>query len=398
MPRHSDVAERLKFHYKQMGVNDTHPLFKKLIPFTTDFKQYIASSRIDKRALMWALLAYMQHIKGTEESPAGLLNEALQRDLNKLKPKRGSSAGMLSKLSKKQEAAEFLVKATPSTAARFQSRLVDSAGLGKSEYSIDALTPSRPTHPSGELPSDRTPLMKAKGGLYQRELAAPSLKLYRKVAPPILEPVSVPLSQEKLDELKQAHPQLFEPKPDTFSFQITKNGIISRQGIPRPVSQGAVIGMSASEIFKKFGLISINTPWGTHYHLAHRQGWVLGGSQSHWNLDAATAGSNYHTLFFIESPAKSLVLKEEVGISVQGQVYYHRTLPIPIKITYTLRWGNGREIQKSIYPLDPEAPKRGSHLLAEAAFFSVRTPKRKAEDEAADKPAKKTHLPGSKGN
>lgn len=376
------LRHRLKDHFEEMGVSVDHPLYNDLASFTIEYKNYRNSSRIHTSALIWALFSYVKKREEDHLSSAGLMSDTLSQQIQKLPVKTGSTSGLLRRLSKQQDKAHFLVKATPETARRFETRLKESASLGQSTYQMDVLSPYRPEQASSYLPSAKTPFRQQNDAYYQRELSAPTFELYRRVdVPPPPQPVAMPLSPRSIDKLRSEHPQLFEPKPDTFSFTISKKGIQSRAGVPRPVSQGKVVGLSATDIFKKFRLISIDTPWGTHYHLAHRHGWGIGGSQSLANLDPATAGSNYQTLFFIESPAKSLVLKEDVEIEVRGTVYYHDSLPIPKKITYDLYWGNGKHIQKSIYPLNPEGPKQGSSAMAEAAFFSVKTPKRPERGE-----------------
>ena len=383
--KHTAIKHRLKLHFSKMGINLHHPLLSELLNFSIQFKNYSDASRIDKRGLKWALFAYLKQEKEEGSSVDELMTDNLASEIRTLKPKSGSTAGLLARLSRRQETAHFLVKATPKTATRFQSRLKHKSSIGQSTYTMDTLTPRRPEQPSSFLPSIKTPFRTEEDGLYKKELSAPSFELYR-LMEPVQAPAPVPMmiSDITLEHMKKTHPKLFEPKPDTFSFTITKKGILSREGVPRPVSQGRVVGLSAAEIFKKFGLISIDTPWGTHYHHAHRQGWMLEGSQSLANLDPATAGSNYQTLFFIESPAKRLVLEEGVDIKVEGTVYYHETLPIPVKISYKLSWGNGRKIHKSIYPLEPEGPKQGSNALSEAAFFAIKTPRRKVHDDTRE--------------
>ena len=145
--------------------------------------------------------------------------------------------------------------------------------------------------------------------------------------------------------------------------------------------------MSAIEVFKQFGAVIIDTPSGRFFHHAHRRGWSLGGVQEMENLDIGTAGSNYQTLFFIESPAKDKVLKDSDNIDVLGRVYYHSRLPIPQKIVYELTWGNSPKIRKSIYPLCPQKPSLAEHKLAKAAFHSVESPKKRGnvdEDDEKD--------------
>jgi hypothetical protein len=367
------VRLRLNLQLTIMGVNNKHPLFTDLIEFAVDFKHYDDSSRVDRRALKWVIFAFIKEKKALGVKIDDLLDADLNHDLSSIKPKKGSTEGMLSKLSKRLEPGEFAFSGTPRSKARFEDAL---KARGSSQFSMVELSP-RSAEQAPYSPASKTPFRTKEGIFYERLLSAPSLQIYQKRdsdETPYQCEFSLP--DEALALLKKEKPDLFNPKPDTFSFIITKEGIRSREGVPRPVSQGAVVGMSAVEIFKRFGLITIETPWGKHFHHAHRQGWILCGAQSRDNLDPSTAGANYQTLFYIESPAKTLVIEQGVEIEVKGTVHYHETLPIPVKITYQLKWGHGREIRKSIYPLDGQGPTQGANKVARAAFWAVRTPGR----------------------
>ena len=115
-------------------------------------------------------------------------------------------------------------------------------------------------------------------------------------------------------------------------------------------------GYSAAEIFKHLG-VNFNPRMARYFHLAHRQGWAMGGDQSKENLDPATAGSNYTTLFYIESTIKYLLKDKNVSeIEVIGNIVFHESVPgLPVKITYTCKWENGA-FSKDIYPLNPRRP------------------------------------------
>ncbi len=158
---------------------------------------------------------------------------------------------------------------------------------------------------------------------------------------------------------KQFAESFFHEKAETtsFSFVVTANGIKQRAGESRSCGQKeAVGGYSAAEIFEKLG-VQFNKKISKHFHLAHRHGWGLGGAQVKANIDPATAGSNYTTLFWIESTIRYLLNRKDIAeINVQGSITFHKDIPgLPEKITYTCSWPQG-EFVKDIYPLRPRRP------------------------------------------
>ena len=181
--------------------------------------------------------------------------------------------------------------------------------------------------------------------------------------------------------LKAAHPEWFEHEPSTtFSFQVTKDEVLYRSQAKRPCSQKQVTGYSAESFFDACGAIIVEKTRGSFYHLGHRHGWSLGGKQAVDNLDPATAGSNYSSLFYIESPLKKLLLEGECEVmTVNGVVKYHDELPLPEQITYELMWGNGRSAQVVIRPLEYDSPTKDEYNVVDALYRFIRTPKKSME-------------------
>lgn len=152
----------------------------------------------------------------------------------------------------------------------------------------------------------------------------------------------------------------------TFSFTVTKDGIQKRANTKRSCTQKkAAKGYSAAEIFKALGA---KFDENKQIHWAHRQGHLMGGKQALENLDPATAGSNYTTLFYIESVISTLLVKENISeVYVSGDISYHDThKKLPEKITYTCCWGNDLMIKKDIYPLSPRVPTVIENKVAKA--------------------------------
>jgi hypothetical protein len=178
------------------------------------------------------------------------------------------------------------------------------------------------------------------------------------------------------EELFLNYPELFN-KPSEFEFEVTRELVEHRLKTKRSCSQKQITGYSAKEFFHELGAVIQEKAHGSFYHLAHRQGHGLGGEPLGDNLDAATEGSNYQLLFFIENPFAELLLDNASDVnrvSVKGKVTYHPDLPIPEEISYTVSWGNGRVIQKTIYPLDYEKPTMDDNHVAKAFIRAQRSP------------------------
>jgi hypothetical protein len=180
---------------------------------------------------------------------------------------------------------------------------------------------------------------------------------------------------------------LFQPHDtEYFEFTVTADVINRRLGKKRPCSQKKAMGCTAAEFLAECGAIivsKVNKIAG--YHLAHRQGWAIGGSQKARNLDASTAGSNYSTLFTIESPLVHIIIEDNVAaIKVSGVVHYHPKVPIPCEIIYNLSWGNGRSAKVSTFPLNHRIPTIDEHIVAKAVLSATRTPSKKRKAPVDD--------------
>ena len=126
-----------------------------------------------------------------------------------------------------------------------------------------------------------------------------------------------------------------------FHFTVTKQGIQERAFQKRPITQKkAADGYSAADLFYALGVDAKET-LSKYFHHAHRHGWGLSGPQIKENLDIATAGSNYTTLFYVEDVIRCLLNKPDIhNIAVTGDIEYHPVhTKLPIKITYTWQWG-----------------------------------------------------------
>jgi hypothetical protein len=193
----------------------------------------------------------------------------------------------------------------------------------------------------------------------------------------------------KFGHLRQ---RLFEPveREEKFEFEVTADDVVKRLKLKRPCTQKQVTGFSAKEKFEEYGamIVGYTKEYLIQFHLAHRQGWALGGSQSKENLDPSTAGSNYATLFTIESPLVNLLLQDDIeSINVLGVVHYREDAPIPYEITYSLFWGNGRTATVSVFPLNFRTPTLDEHSVAKATFSATRTPQRRSSKRKTTHPA-----------
>lgn len=176
--------------------------------------------------------------------------------------------------------------------------------------------------------------------------------------------------------MRENHNELFR-KPETFHFTVTKNELENRINNKRKTNQKKATGYSAKELMKTLGVFIMDKI--SVYHLSHRQGHAFGGDTVNNNLDAATSGSNYYNLFVIENPIQALLNNNEVDnnfdtVNVEGVVEYHHELPLPQKITYTVRWGNGRYYTTEIFPLDHRSPSIQENTIAKVLMQNALTP------------------------
>lgn len=179
-------------------------------------------------------------------------------------------------------------------------------------------------------------------------------------------------------ELKKTHPDIFSTlEQQKFTFTVTKEMIKQRCGVKRSRTQIQVCGRSAKSIFKESCVI-LEKNMNQIFHLAHRQAHTLNGSQTKDNLDPGTAGSNYSTLFRIESPIKQLLAEEKnvSQLTVNGTVIFHPFVHLPIEITYQLSWGNGRTAEACIHPLEYRSPTMDEHIVTSATLKAIRTPEK----------------------
>jgi len=181
-----------------------------------------------------------------------------------------------------------------------------------------------------------------------------------------------------LAELRQQRPELFEaPIFKEFEFTITNEEIQNCAGKKRPQSQNTVVGRSAEDIFKDHGVI-ITSQHKNQFHHAHRQGWSLAGLQTKENMDPSTAGSNYTTLLTVEAPLKAVLKSENIpSMRVQGKLIFHPLVPLPMEIIYTLSWGNNRQAEIKISPLNHRVPVLQENYVAEMMLKAVRSPEEK---------------------
>ena len=94
----------------------------------------------------------------------------------------------------------------------------------------------------------------------------------------------------------------------------------------------------------------------------------MSGEQSKSNLDATTAGSNFDTLFKIETPIKGLLKSRLTSqIRVDGTVYFiDEVQRIAKSIIYHLTWNQNKSYTVEIDPLSIRFPTRDE---AETAIF-----------------------------
>lgn len=232
------------------------------------------------------------------------------------------------------------------------------------EVKFGTVTPATP-HASGSRrykgPND-TPLRSAartgKRAVYVE--ATPSAK--RSALTPRTEghiPIPRDINQEFTDNY-------FANVTQSFTFKVTRENLLQRAEEKRPISQKqAVGGLSAADIFRAIG-VNIPKSEDRNYHLAHRHGFGLGGQQEKTNIDPATKGSNYTTLFRVESVIRELLDKGDVDeVSVKGTIDFHEQIKgLPIRITYRVEFPNKEHFEASIYPLDTRVPTLEDHTVA----------------------------------
>lgn len=169
--------------------------------------------------------------------------------------------------------------------------------------------------------------------------------------------------------------KFFESKKTdkSFSFTVTREGIKRRRNKRRSVSQKAAFGgYSATQVFRALGA-KIDNKISRYFHLAHREGWGLGGPQVKNNLDPATAGSNYTTLFYVEDVIRFLLADKNVPeVKVHGEIEYHPIhTSLPETITYTWSWGEQCSMSKSISALSKRRPTLQENQQARALANAI---------------------------
>lgn len=230
------------------------------------------------------------------------------------------------------------------------------------------LSPNRTTA-KGPNETPYRPCMKGSSGILWRQYQEPEKIIFNEQ--------NIPTK----NEIEKKFPKL-DSKPEFFEFIVTKETIESRLHTKRECTQKQVTGYSAKEFFQEMGVTIKEAVRGSHYHLAHRHGYGLGGDQEYGNLDPATAGSNYMTLFFIENPISELLQNhpgEAIDVKVRGDIAWNELVPIPKEIKYTLQWGNGRTIEKNIFPLEYDAPAVSDNQISKIFVQEQYTPPRVSE-------------------
>jgi hypothetical protein len=222
----------------------------------------------------------------------------------------------------------------------------------------------------------------SKGNPFVRIMTSSSADCFIQESPQKLSPTSGEVrfrNIPSLAKLKQLNPAYFEnPIIERFEFTVDRETIDERSGKKRPCSQLKAFGCTAKDKLKEHGAILLdeeNNRLRSLFHLAHRQGWGVGGAQDKANLDPATAGSNYATLLRIEDVLIRQIKSQGIqSMKVEGQAIYHPELPIPMQIIYTLKWGNARELIHTIEPLNRRIPVLGENIVANAMFALTRSP------------------------
>lgn len=161
---------------------------------------------------------------------------------------------------------------------------------------------------------------------------------------------------------------------ELFKFAVTAQDILTRVNCKRPVSQQQVMGgVSAKDQLIALGAIISEKQNGRNYHWSHRQGWALNGSQSPENLDPATAGSNYDTLFKVESQLRDLIINKGVNIiHVEGKVEFDEQSQLPKRICYELRWNLNSKMVVFIDPMNSRVPTLDDHKIATKLYDLAR--------------------------
>lgn len=292
--------------------------------------------------------------------------------------------GIITKLGRKERKKIALTTATIEQSNQVVARMQE-ADENVGYIRTDSLTPITPA-PNGDMR-----LRGSQGTIYR-----PGLRfehggvLYYQETPPRQQSVDLTPSVE-FDEAF-SHTFFNDKQTDTdFSFIVTIQGIHERSGVKRPCSQKQLAnGYSAADIFRAMGIL-FDEKFSRYFHLAHRIGWGLGGPQIKENIDPATAGSNYTTLFFVEDVIRNILVKGHCDeVHVGGNIEYHPDFPkLPIKITYTWHWfvGNERhEMSKDIFPLNPRRPtiqeNEYSRALSDALSYTPQYSKEHSADES----------------
>ncbi len=157
---------------------------------------------------------------------------------------------------------------------------------------------------------------------------------------------------------------------EDFTFSVSMTEI--KRNIPRPITQTKVMkDISARQYLSIFGAEIIHqTQEKVKFHWAHRRAWSLSGKQSKENLDAATAASNFDTLFKVETPLKILLESQLTDkVIVSGTVHFlNKTQRVAKLVVYHLKWGKGKECTIEIDPMSIRFPTQDE---ADAAIYMM---------------------------
>lgn len=153
-----------------------------------------------------------------------------------------------------------------------------------------------------------------------------------------------------------------------FQYTVTKQDVLDRLRVGRPVTQTGVMGISADNAMKAIGAV-INKKQGKTFNWAHRRAWSLNGDQDVSNLDITTTGSNYDTLFKVEEPLRKLLFENGVNVVlVNGTIVFDDKMGLPEKIIYRLSWGTTSTIEVVIDPMDHRVPSVDEYEIASSLF------------------------------
>jgi hypothetical protein len=206
-----------------------------------------------------------------------------------------------------------------------------------------ALTPATPNkHPQGMM---RTP-----GKTLTRPVCTiKGYTLFKHLTPSSTKPMADKenISPVSAETMKEVLPRLRFEQAVEVEFYATLEAINQRAGIARRQSQNALMGASASDVFRAHG-IEITSTNGRSYHWSHLIAHFLADNeeisscspeQEAINLVPATAAANYNILEAIELfIKKKLIEKETDQIKIKANPQFNGDALIPDMLIYTLNW------------------------------------------------------------